>query len=696
MPANAVVNQVGGVDSKALKLVPYFPFGEIADAYKAGPFWTCERIDLSVGPEPSTATCRIPLASGKDERAPSVSAVRGGPLDSIKVGTTGVIRAINSADEYSTVFRGSVTKISHEFDAGTDYALVQMSDARWLLQGVPIVGSYWGLQEEYPVWRPGWAAIPNQYGEPNAIYSEVSNCFLFCEPRYGLSAGAEPADPHEFNIVEACYWEPWMLVGHLRYLLQNADRTNFPEAGRLPTGIIWPEGLADVLDIDRSHRCREESLLGKNVADALHDLADQVGGYGLSVDFSTEDSPTLSFVRTRYSLADDNNGPGLYVLRPVSGNDLGEPNITVAGSLVEDGTNLFTRVTVAGAYEMIERRVSTESGEGLLRAWTDADKAALSGAINAALLSGKKPEVAISEAIRNYPDVFAAIKIDPQYRFWSGISEYAGGAHSTVSRPILGTLLTSYLSDSSADAKAQSRMPITWEYQQDGASTWLLADADDMSIDVRGIIRSNKLRDTTILGATYSTPAFTCKLKADYKSGLDYITGNELRATVAIPHDMRIAHTIRHPADANADGAAPVDEVDADRVASHTGRQAYIMAGKDVEFDAASGTFRKEYRVESWPVPETCSNSSVQGDSATPYISDATNIAKAAERRAQKYMRLKRGGEITIPRLSSNWRVGMVINGIEYNGGRWPLRSVVTAVRWNNTPGRQYTILGFG
>jgi hypothetical protein len=691
MPANAIIDQISSVDSVAVSLVPYFPI-DIGQNLKAGPYWTCERIEHSIGPEPGRATCKIPLSTGKDEAAPSIAAVRGGPLDSIQIGTTGVIRAINTGGDYAECFRGHVTKISHEFDHKTDYAILLIEDCRWLLKGVPIVGSFWGPGST-GFYRVGWPAIPNQYGEPNAIFCEGAGCFVFCEPRFGLADGQEPYDAHEFSATQACYWEPWMLVQHLRYLLTNSNRTVYPEAGVLPSGIIWPDGLGAELDTEEGIRCREESYLGKNTADALHDLAEQVGGFGLSVDFASEGQPTLAFVRTRYSSLDE----GINILRPESGTELGYPEDVIAGSLVEDGSKLFTRVSVAGAYVMVERRASTSGSMGLLPAWTDTGKAALSGAIQSGMVNDKqRPEESLRCAFLRYPDIFSVYRIDPDWHFDSGIGIASTTTLAHVSRPVLPSLISSFLDNAASDLQTQARRQIHFEYIPSGSTSFSLGPHGDLQVDARGLVRVDSIRNT-LMNLPYGTATYSMGLKNldDYTSGISYITGLTVRASFAIPHDHRIAHTVRHPSDANEDGAPVYDEVDADRVGNHTGRHAYLLGGKEADLDHSSGTFRQEWRASGdYPTPEAAGGDDV--GSATAYCDDSSSIESATRRKAQQWMRLRRGGELRIPRLTTTWTLGQTIAGIEYTNGTWPLRSVITSIEWVNTDGHQGTVLGFG
>jgi hypothetical protein len=689
MPANAIIDQVGGVNSQALSLLPYLPL-DIGQNYKAGPFWTCERIDFKVGAEPGTAICKIPLATGLDEAAPTVAAVVGGPTPA--VGLTGIVRAINGSGTYNVVFRGTVTKVSHEFDSGMDYATFILSDARWNLKGVPIVGSYWHDGSAYARYRVGWALRPNEGGEPNAIWSDAAGIFVMCEPRHGLDVGDTPPVSHAFSTSQACYWEPWMVAGHMRYVVTTPDRATYPEAGILPEGIIWPDGMHNLLDVEDSPRARDESYMGKNVADALQDLCDEVGRQGLTIDFSDEEKPTLSIVRTRYIVADDENGPGTYILRPVSGGDLGDAKMTVAGSLVEDASNLFTRVTLAGAPVVVERRASMSGSQGMLKAWTDTEKEALSGFIHARMLSGVRLDEAVRLGLRKYPDVFGAFRLDPDWNFASGLLAVSGKGLAAVGRPILDSLLTSYLSSGDEDNRQQFRRPVLWEYLPDSSTNWRPAIVGDMTVDARGTIRINSIRDASDGFDQWQT--FTAVASGLSTSGLASITGNNMRATFAIPHDYRLTQTVRHPSDYNED-TVPAEEFDADRVAGSTGRHAYVMASKDFAQDGDRGQFRQEWRYGSWPIPETVNDSVVAEDAANPYLDDSSDILKAAKRRAQKLCRLRRGGALTIPRLCTTWRLGTPVNAIEYNGGRWPLRSVITSLTLNNQPTKQYTAIGF-
>src|SRR5687767_1124309 len=93
MPANGSITNSSWVDTNALSATPFFM---IDDEPYTGPFALCTDLSLSLGENPSTATCIIPLDGEYDEVAPSVT-VPGSYGAKIKIGTPALIEVYDNS-----------------------------------------------------------------------------------------------------------------------------------------------------------------------------------------------------------------------------------------------------------------------------------------------------------------------------------------------------------------------------------------------------------------------------------------------------------------------------------------------------------------------------------------------------------------------------------------------------------------------
>ena len=707
MPANAVVQSPAvSWDEMAVVLRPYITQD---GTLKGGPHWSAEKIEWSIGADPSSCTCKIPLRD-LDDIAPAVGAVANSPAAGMRLLASGQVKlAMGSGDgsgntvynDIATVFRGLVTKIGHEFGPKSDFAFVRLEDARWLLKRTPIIGR-WEIQDDpslgrYPTYRQGWPCHPNEGGEPNAIYSNDYGCFVFCSPRVGLSADEVPPNWQAGNPNKATWWTDYTLIEYLRMALTtypSKTGSTAPQYSILPDGIVWPVGLPSplkTLDIGHAH-AKDMSYDGMNVADALSQICKHAGAYDITM-LPYAEQPTLAIIETKYGYAT----AGVTLNRPDSSNNIAGAKIIIGGELSEDADEFYSKVTVAGALTFVERRIDSTSS-GLMPAWSAATSGSGLAYFNTKLASGASFDQAKRLTFAAFPDWLGAWKLNPQYDFRVGVDALTGTSQATVNRPILDRLLTSYVEgtgNSDLSDRSQWRRPVWFEFKHTGADSYVVTSiGDGLQIDAQGTIRMYGLREAQT-GNSYSTEAFYCDTSG---TGTDMritsITGSLLRVTVAIPCDHRITASFKHPSNPDA-CAVPEQTFDAERVESGvTGGHAYLLGAHDDVFSTfGAGTFRQEYRSSGWPIPE-----SVTGTNAyTPEViwQDTGNISGSAKRMSYKMSRIRRGGSLIVPRLSASFSLGQAVAALSYSGGAYPIKSVITKITWNNTPGTQRTVLDF-
>lgn len=707
MSANTVVNATAASwDTTAAVLRPYFAQGGSGDA-KTFPYATCESISYTVGPEPGVAMCRIPLRDVDDD-APAVAAVATSPAAGLRMLGSGYVAncevsrgtdGVQSLASDTKVFHGLITKISHEFGPKSDFANVRLEDPRWLLKRLPIIGRWernnnTEVDENYATYRQGWPAWPNQYGQPNAVYNPSGKIFVFCAPRMGLSSSDLPPSPSACSTTKATWWTDSMFMDYLHFVSHtepNVVGADKPPYTLMTSGCVWPQGMSAILKDCHAH-AKSENYEGKNLAEALSNLARHAGAYDITMCFTT-DQPVLGIVRTKYKYGDQ----GITIRRADTGNNIASPKVVIAGDLSEDADQLYSKVTVAGALVFVEHRVSGSSS-GLVPAWSAATSGSGLAHVNARLATGATLSGALASAFAEFPDWYGAWKLNPDYDFTTGVSALNGFSVATVGRPIADRILTSYIAGSNTDAsetsdRTQWRRPVLFEYKHSGGDNWVLASAGDgMQVDVNGIIRIHGLRD--ISDGTTHTQAYYCEPSGTLTEGIKVITGNLLRATVAIPCDHRIWYSHKHPSNPEAGISVPKETyMDEDRIEPGvTGGHAYMIGGDpDVE---GNGTFRREYRASGWPIPESVASGATNTYTDGVIWEDTGALTGAAARQSEKLMRLRRGGSMIIPHLSAAYCVGQIIGALGYDGGEYPVRAVITKITWSNTDGSQRTVLG--
>lgn len=705
MPANTTVQTATSEwDEMAIILRPYITQD---GTQKCGPHWSAEKIEWSIGADPSSCTCKIPLRD-LDDIAPAVAAVANSPASNIRLLASGQVRlAMSSRDalggqtvhDDAIVFRGIVTKIGHEFGPKSDFAFVRLEDARWLMKRTPIIGR-WEVQDDtdlgrMAVYRAGWPCHPNEGGEPNAIYSIGSKCFVFCAPRVGLASDEVAPSWQAQNEEKATWWTDAMLIDYWRMslgTLPSYTGKDAPPYSLIATGITWPIGLAEplrTLELGHAH-AKDTSYDGMNIADALSAVCKHAGGLDFTV-LPFAETPTLAILETRYGYATN----GITLNRPDSSNNIASAKIVIGGELSEDADEFYSKVTVAGALTFVERRIDSSSS-GIMPAWSSGTSGSGVAFIDSLLAEGSGLANAKKKAFVKFPDWMGAWKLNPEYDFTTGVTGLSGTSQAIVNRPILDRLLTSYVegtSDSDLSDRSQWRRPVFFEYTHSGGASYAMTTVGDgLQVDAQGTIRMYGLREVQA-GGSNSTEAYYCGTTGvGNAERIETMTGSLLRVTVAIPCDHRITSSFTHPSSPES-GYTPEQVFDADRIESGvTGGHAYLLGAHDDIFSTfGAGTFRQEYRRSGWPIPETVSGTNGATDGVI--WQDTGNISGSAQRMAARMSRLRRGGSLIIPRLSASFSIGQAVAALRYATGAYPIKAIITRITWNNTPGTQRTVL---
>lgn len=699
MPANAIVANSSSVDVSAVSLIAVI--GE-----RLGPHWVCEQVRLQDGASPSYALAKIPIKQ-LTESAPAVAAVANSPMQSIKQGMQAYVYAVSDTTQ-ATIFDGIVTSVSQTWSAGEDHLVVKIEDERERMRKWPIIGSFWmsggGEYVNSLAYRQGWKFRTNPGGNPNCIFRSIAGYDelvpVMCTPWYGVPVDEDPPLDSEQDTGAACYWTSRSVLQYFRFIASDVAKdlaiaSGFTAYPIWPNAkLIWPIGMEQGVDMvgvvsqtgkERKaddHVYERESMLG-----AVQRVLEMAGPYSLFVapeppeDAEGEYATTLQIIRTRY------DGDGIVMMRPTSGgaaSAFAKPRVVLGGSLNESSSNLYTRIIAAGDLVFIERRVSTTASDGgtLRQAWDADAEEDFRAYIETRLNAGDSAADAQAKAIREYPNVGAAYRLDHAFDFQSDTSQSARTI-AEVPRPILSTVLSNYFEGQATtlapDAKRKFRRPVLFEYQGESADpdldAWLLgAFNDGLSLDADGTIWLPGLRadgTTMVVTATGTAPTITVTIEF-----------RKLRATVAIPCDHRLSVARKLASEDGDMQVAAQPGLDEHRIEAGLNFTLYEGQG--------DGDYALEERREAWPVPETVDGSTEKSDTIRD---DSTLLANHAERRVSDFARLERSGELILGNLMTTLRPGTQIKALDNNGGAddedesglYELGVVVRSITMSNT-----------
>lgn len=673
MAASGVIASTGAADTSAALFTPYF------EGYSS-PMAQCDGITLQAGPEPSYALARIPLAA-IDDTAPAVAAVTSGPLYAVRIGSEATISDHNG----TKVLAGTVTKITHLLGdrAGEDAGVCLIEDARRIMKKFPVIGSFWRSgSTASPVirYRSGWPPIFNQGGQPNCFF--VGGVPVFCEPNFGLLSGQSPGDMDVSSNTTACYWSNQTILVYLRYIATSGVTVAQATLPSYPASILadvnWPSGYASAIAQPVTvtqpngnvpmRKALETNLDSTNLCDALTQMLHAEGSWDLYI----TPANSVTVVPTKFT----SGGSTIYMPTGDANTEFAKPKVITGGTLVEDGENLYKTALSAGEITCIETRISSYSAsEGLEPAWSTADLAFVQTQAQANYNNNFGLAESINMAIAFRPNVLKTYRLDPTYNFQAGTSE-SGNTIAQVGRPVLDTLLTTKLegnagAGTTATAQYRYRMPTQFEYYQETVTPPAIPDwhpatiadgfttATDGTIQVIGLLTAGSTYETQESG---TSPNITLT-----------ITPRKMRITVAIPCDHRLTKTALSP----------------------LGEQDRISNNVKSTYYATTGLYAKEIRggtTPSWPIPESCAPAHTAAPSGS-IRDDSQYLQSHANRRADVYTRLVRGGQFVCPTMTMAYDVGQQLSIFTGSRNGFPIRSVIRRIELKCGPGEQSQIL---
>lgn len=665
----------------------------------SGPHWIVPSLVKKVGGGPSTAVAHIPFDSSIDESAPRIAAIAGGPLSSIKIGTC---CAVYNVEPEGETLAGNFYVTNIQQDIRDDALAVSMQDARWLLNGIRMIGQFHLSGPATPggafslTYVQGGRCVMNPGGQPNCtkyVDSDGSEVPIFCSPNLGLTAGEEvPA----FKDAEkqACHWTPQLALQYVRWvqksttpqsLMSTAPNNNFAWQAGVNEDIEWPIGWCSSIDsaneVENSLRkVKEMDFEGLTALEAIERVLAMAGKYGLYITAKRDFKSLVEIKSTKYS------GGGIQIARAVGGDATTSLDACVftGGTIGEDGSNLHTMVAVAGAPVYIEQRISTLSNGGLSWAYSSADFTAWKAYIAAAV--GSKT-AAFEEACRLYPKVLGSLRITLTHDFQTGTTE-AGMPRCNRPRAPLAYLLSSFLEgngEATVSDLVSTGLPVTFEVSEDGGSTWFVAEYND-GFTLNTIDGSFSISGLRSIGRTFTSTGDSLTSKVNDPSSISPV---DIRCTVAIPCDHRLTAALKLASDATAFVPISADEQsDSDRIEQRISRLYYA--------DAA-GLYEKNLRNGAYPNPQE-SGGAAKNDT----LRDDTSYLEAhVQRKINEVGRINKSGRLLYRGLLSSMSPGDAVREIvNMNDGvatsSYPLRAMVREVLYTCGRGRNHTEIVFG
>ncbi len=337
-------------------------------------------IRLSVGRQPSYALIHIPLVV-LDDVAPSIAGIASGPVTGTRHWNPAIVSAqmnpsAGTSDPTTTILSGVVTEIDSTIEQ--DYATITIEDWRFMMEGVMILGSFWGQwNNTTAAYREGVKPHFNANNQPNAIFVSAvgaggtSNYIpMFCTPNYGINDSIVNSlnipDPSTIPQNKATWWTPRMKMDYLIFAATqtNTVGTKFPFYKNAATQIHIPNGLSAMLDdtsqTTGNRKCTECVWHCHSWMAAFEDICHESGAFEPCIQSNDDGSGTLSIVRMHYEGAD-----GTTLVRATSGkaqNVLTQGGNINAGNLRESSKRCFSLCASSGAHPFIEMRFHSDVG----------------------------------------------------------------------------------------------------------------------------------------------------------------------------------------------------------------------------------------------------------------------------------------------------------------------------------------------
>jgi len=664
------------------------------------PAWFANEVFLKLGKDPSIATVVIPLDSGSEEAADVLAWRYTGVAALIKHGMRALVyRAGNAGVGFSSelVFVGYVTGINRDRDH--DCLLVYCADIRSRMKDVAVVGRWIADENGDPHFQCGWDAHFNPRGRPNAIWSNQSNWVFTPYPDYGLEGSEAPPSSGDMHTSKATYWSLGSMLQYLRYYFSPTSTypASFGWIPKAPADLVWAPNFGACLDQDETQnfnvgvgqgnqglggprKGRDINLAGMSVIDAITTIITTAGGYALQTTFPTDDGKTVLDVVSSIS-----RGTGVELLWKAGGPVAAKASIT-GGFIFEDSSDTLTHIGGRAGKVLIERRMSTKSGEGLLPAWTTDRE---DGYLKAIMFYGNTVE-GFEKAGNLFPEVYTTWMVDPTFDFQAGTTEESY-PRANITRPPWPTQLSqvAYIDGTlklSGYTFPGYQRPIYVEVAPATTTAWTLAlELNGLEIFDTGIIYIPGLRELgtreTIrswepgAGATkdyvpfeYSGTGSSQKAKLRAKS---------LRLNLALPCDHGLSAGIESPDAANVqlggEWQSGSSSPDAELFDPNFTRYGYVDLGRLYDYWVRQG---------SYPIAESMLGTQEQNGTIR---TDAAYLAAHLGRHLYYRNRLQRAGNLVAKGYLLNITPGQQVDRLVSEGitpqASMPLYSVVSQVK---------------
>jgi hypothetical protein len=622
---------------------------------------------IPVGPQPGHAIIEI-RKTANSRKANTVAFNT--PWESFQIGQRVIISRVTNTGTLKSFWVGSIVEIT--VDVGKDSVTLTAFDDRWLLQDIRIIGRFVVVPSTGALqWQQGWPAEFNQGGQPNMLLSKtkvggVPVPGFAPHPMYGLApdeqSPSNPADNSSGAIAgesKACYWTLDWIFRYLNYACgpwtgsgTDTRFTGHKAPKTCPASVQWTPGIAAWLDQETTGRFddgrgqgraqatsatrkgRTISADGYALLDFMEMLLATGGGYTIGWwmegtqgnDGKKSGKSILSI--TRAVGRGGYTGSTIHVLRGGSIDGLATKTMYfTAGNYTEDGRELTTRALGLGSLAKVERRVDTYVTLGLKKRWTDAE-------LSAFIAKGNSLSIGTADGMRSlfseFPTMFAQWKLDESYAFHTGTSESALSKANVV-RPIMPYLL-SWIGAVAHDYVAQ-KYQIRLELSLDGSEWATTTDLTGLEIFDDGTILIPTLREFPLAqmrGSWHWTGD-------PYAWGAGTIAANEIRATVAIPFDHRIAAVCKLINSQLSEFDDTHRSPDLNRISTDLDRQDVL----DLR-----GMYELWLRKDSYPVPESQGASMAEDLASRAYAlrNDTDMLRSHVRRHMITAGRLKRSG----------------------------------------------------
>jgi hypothetical protein len=695
--------------------------------------WRCNLIKFKLGKDASTAMCYLPFSEGTYEVGPMVLTSTSN-TDKIKGGMLARVYSFDDSGSNITVFNGTVTNIAHQSDNKTDNVVVTLSDYKYLLEGIPVIGRFFSCGDGSISYQSGIAPKFNENGQPNKCMS-IFGVPVFCETNLGRNPVVDGSEvgfdvPDDEKYTKSSYWTPGDEALYLRgaffleQIWRDYARPYFNFYKVIDSTIIhWPESAFAALDYDEIYgnslrKAKELSLQGKNLKQALDEVVSQTGNCALDMSYDDDYVCTLGVQKTIF----DGTAaiPLLRSIGPVTASEfLYYPSFSKC-TWQTDFKDTYTSIVAIGKPIVFERRFLVEPD------WDYAAKERFCNTWLDYALKNATPKTCFDKALTVSKRVAGAYRVDPTKNladptiitddredpesddYWLLKDFPFAKMLREPKKQLVYSILEAAKLTSSLEAQTLSPMWIIPEYKKsadpkDVNHQWIPYPAGDLSFQKNSIILE-KLRsegksfdverfhkDATV--ENFDSCLYSIRMSIAYE--IDHATWNQI-ILPNLKESLYYNNSIP-----GGDGTMPIDVGLSRMTESQETVDDMDLIDPQLSREKAiiSDLYEESNILQSFPTPE-----SVQGEEVNSIFRDDTGYEAAhLQKRSIEDFKAKKRGTFTYFHVFFLWRPGQqidqVINVNGDSGGiisTYPIRAVVQEVEIRASDSEQATILTLG